>query len=160
VNPVSAVEVEAEEDTVAEQASSLTMPPDHLEEDAGRAPRRNCLQNGLCYTPCCSEIEKNVLYAIYSRQAQDASLTAADRQLVERRGGDCEYVEPFAEPPASDDQSILPVGAMEPGLSGTVDTLESNECESGILLADEERISEYRWEWFTSICIPPALTQN
>jgi hypothetical protein len=61
---VSAVEIEAEAIAVAEQASSLTMSPDYFEEDTGPAPRRNGLQNGLCYSPPCSAVEKQVPYAI------------------------------------------------------------------------------------------------
>jgi len=38
LKPVSAVEPEAEAITVAEQASSLMMSPDHLEEDTGPVP--------------------------------------------------------------------------------------------------------------------------
>jgi hypothetical protein len=69
-------------------------------------------------------------------------VTAADLQLARRHGGYCEDVEASAEPPPSDDQSILPNGGMEPVLSGTTDTLESIKCELGILLADEECSSE------------------
>jgi hypothetical protein len=49
-------------------------------------------------------------------------VTATGLQLAERHWGDCEDVEEFAEPPTSDDQSILPNGEMEPALSGTADT--------------------------------------
>jgi hypothetical protein len=68
LNPVSAVEVEAEAITVAEEASTLILSPDHFEEDTRPAPRRNGLRNGLCYTNRCSAVEKKVLYAIYGRQ--------------------------------------------------------------------------------------------
>jgi hypothetical protein len=54
----------------------------------------------------------------------------------------CEDVKVFAEPPTSDDQSILPYGEMEPELSGTTDAKERIECELSILLADEESSSE------------------
>jgi hypothetical protein len=47
-----------------------------------------------------------------------------------------------SEPPASDDESILPSGEMEPVVSGTVGTLKSIEYAMGTLLADEERSSE------------------
>jgi hypothetical protein len=63
VNPVSAVDVDAEAITVAEQASSLKMSPDHLEEDTGPAPRNRC--RALLHRRC-SAVEKQVLYAIYS----------------------------------------------------------------------------------------------
>jgi hypothetical protein len=72
-NSVSAVEVEAEAITVVERASSLTMSPDHL---VGEHPRS-------------SSVEKQVQYANYSRQAQAASVTAADLRFAERHGGDC-----------------------------------------------------------------------
>jgi hypothetical protein len=52
-------------------------------------------------------------------------MTAANLQVAERQGGDCEGVESFAEPPTSNDEAILPDGEMEPVLSGTADTLES-----------------------------------
>jgi hypothetical protein len=55
-------------------------------------------------------------------------VTAADLQLAERHGGDCEDVEASVEPPTSDDRSILPNGEMEHELSGTTDTLERVEC--------------------------------
>jgi hypothetical protein len=87
-------------------------------------------------------VEKQVLYAIYSRQAQAALVTAADLQVARRLGGDCEDGESFAEPPTADDQAILPDGEMEPVLSGTADTLESIECQLGTLLADDESSSE------------------
>jgi hypothetical protein len=103
----------------------LSISPDQLEGDH---PRRSAL--------------KRVLYAIYSRQAQAASVTAADLQLAERHGDGCDDVEAFAEPPVSDDKSILPNGKMEPVLSSTTDTLDSIECELAILLADEESSSE------------------
>jgi hypothetical protein len=86
------VVIEAEAITVTERASSLTMSPDHLE---GEHPRRSA--------------EKQFLYAIY-RQAQAASVTAADLQQVDRDGGDCEDVEASAEPPTSDDKSIFLTG--------------------------------------------------
>jgi hypothetical protein len=92
--------------------------------------------------PRCSAVEKQILYAIYSRQAQAASVTAANLKVAERHGGDCEDVESFAEPPTSDDQTILPDGEMEPVLSGMADTLESIECQLGTLLADDESSSE------------------
>jgi hypothetical protein len=82
------------------------------------------------------------MYAIYSRQEQAASVTAADLQLAERHEGDCEVVESFAELPTSDDQSILPSGEMEPVLSGTAETLERIEFELRILLADAEIASK------------------
>jgi hypothetical protein len=87
-------------------------------------------------------VEEKILYAIYSWQAQTASVTAADLQVAERQGGDCEDVESFAEPQTSDDQAILPDGEMEPLLSGTADTLESIECQLGTLLVDDENSSE------------------
>jgi hypothetical protein len=68
-------------------------------------------------------------------------VTAADLQVAEGYGGDCDDVEASAEPPTSDDQSIFPNGEMEPVLSGMTDTLERIECELGILLADEESSS-------------------
>jgi hypothetical protein len=86
-------------------------------------------------------VEKQVLYDIYSRQAQAASVTAADLQVAKRLGGDCEDGESFAEPPTSDDQAIFPEGELEPVLSGTADTLESIDCQLGTLLADEESSS-------------------
>jgi hypothetical protein len=92
--------------------------------------------------PRCSAVEKQVLHAIYSRQAQAASVTAADLQVAERLGGDCEDGESFAEPPTSDDQAIFPDGELEAVLSGTADTLESVDCQLGTLLADEESSSE------------------
>jgi hypothetical protein len=98
------------------------MSPDHLEGDH---PRH-------------SAVEGQFLCAIYSRPAQAASVTAVNLQLAVRHGGNCEYVEAFAELPTSDDQFILPNGETEPVLSGTADNLESFECESGTLLADEE----------------------
>jgi hypothetical protein len=87
--------------------------------------------------PRRSAVEKQVLYLIYIRQAQAATVTAADLQLAERHGGDCEDVEAPAEPPTSDDQSILPNGEMEPVLSGTTDTLERIDCDMGILLSKD-----------------------
>jgi hypothetical protein len=82
---------------------------------------------GALLHPRCSAVENQILYAIYSRQAQAASVTAATLQVAERQGSDCEDFESFAEPPTSDDQAILPDGEMEPVLSGTTDTLESIE---------------------------------
>jgi hypothetical protein len=64
-------------------------------------------------------------------------VTAADLQVAERHSGDCEYVESLAEPPTSDDLSRHPDGEMEPVRSITADTLESIECQLGVLLADE-----------------------
>jgi hypothetical protein len=52
--------------------------------------------------------------------------------------GDNEDVDAFAEPPTSDDQSILPTGEVEPVLFGTAYILESIECNLTVLLADEE----------------------
>jgi hypothetical protein len=78
--------------------------------------------------PAAQRWRKQIIHAIYSRQAQAASVTAADLQLAERHGGDCEDVEAPAEPPTSDDRSILPTGEMEHELSGTTDTLERIEC--------------------------------
>jgi hypothetical protein len=72
-------------------------------------------------------------------------VTAADLQMAERQGGDCEDVVSFAEPPTSDDQAILPDEEMKPVLFGTADTLESVECQLGTLLADDESCSEQRW---------------
>jgi hypothetical protein len=69
-------------------------------------------------------------------------VTAADLQSVETHGGDCEDVEASAEPPTSDDQSILPTGETQLVLSATTDTMERIECELGILLADEVISSE------------------
>jgi hypothetical protein len=92
---------------------------------------------GALLHPRCSEVEKQILYAIYRRQAQAASVTAADLQVAERQNCDCEDIESFAEPPTSDDQAILPDGELEPVLSGTADTLESIECQLGTLLADD-----------------------
>jgi hypothetical protein len=69
-------------------------------------------------------------------------VTAADLQLAERHGGDCENVEASSEPPTSDGQSVLPNGEVEPVPSGATDALERIECELGILLADEERSPE------------------
>jgi hypothetical protein len=89
------------------------MSPDHLEGEHHR----------------CSSVEKQVLYAIYSRQALAASVTAADLRCAERHGGDCGDVEASAEPPTSDDLSIFPYGEIEPVLSGTADTFERIECE-------------------------------
>jgi hypothetical protein len=63
VNPVSAVEVDAEAITVAEQATSLTMSPDHLKEDTGPAPRN---RRRAVLHPRCSAVEKKVMNAIYS----------------------------------------------------------------------------------------------
>jgi hypothetical protein len=87
-------------------------------------------------------VVKQILYAIYSRQEKAASVTAADLQMAERQGGDCEDVELFAEPPTSNDQAKLPDEEMEPVLSGTADTLESIACQLGTLLADDESSSE------------------
>jgi hypothetical protein len=120
------VVVKAEAITFAERASSLTMSPDHLE---GEHPRR-------------SAVEKQVMYTIYSRQSHPASVTAADLQLAERHGGNCEDVEASAEPPTSDDQAIRCSGKMEPVLSGTTDALEHIECELGIPLAELKRSYE------------------
>jgi hypothetical protein len=89
-------------------------------------------------------VEKQVTYAIYSSQAQAASVRAADLQLAERHGGDYEDVESFVEPPMSDDQSIFPRGDMNLVLSGMADILENIACQMGILLADEESSSEER----------------
>jgi hypothetical protein len=97
---------------------------------------------GALLHPRCSAVEKQILYAIHSRQAQAAPGTAADLQVAERQGGDCEDGESFAEPQTSDDQAIIPDGEMEPVLSGTADTLESIECQLGTLLADDESSSE------------------
>jgi hypothetical protein len=69
-------------------------------------------------------------------------VTAADLQVAERQGGDCEDVKSFAEPPISDNQAILPDEEMEHVLSGTADTLESIEYQLGTLLADNESSSE------------------
>jgi hypothetical protein len=44
---------------------------------------------------------------------------------------------------------------METVLSRTADTLESIECELGILLADKESNSEQRWEWTAGVRAPP-----
>jgi hypothetical protein len=68
-------------------------------------------------------------------------VTAADLQLAERHGGDCEDVESFAELPISATNSKLLNG--NPALSGTADTLEGIACQLGILLADEQSSSEY-----------------
>jgi hypothetical protein len=57
-----------------------------------------------------SAMEIQVLYAIYSRQAQAASVIAADLQLAERPAG--EDVEAFGEPQISDDHSILANGEI------------------------------------------------
>jgi hypothetical protein len=72
-------------------------------------------------------------------------VTVADLQVAERHGGDREDAEPFAEPPTSDDQSILSNEEMEPVLSSTADILESIACQLGVLLADEESGCEERW---------------
>jgi hypothetical protein len=69
-------------------------------------------------------------------------VTAADLQFVERHRDDSEDVEASAEPPTSDDHSILPNGEMEPVLTGTTDTSECIEYELSILLADDESSSE------------------
>jgi hypothetical protein len=53
-------------------------------------------------------VDKHVRLAICSRQAHAASVTAADPQVAERHGGDCEDVKSLPDPPTSDDQSILP----------------------------------------------------
>jgi hypothetical protein len=92
--------------------------------------------------PRHSGVEKQFLYAIYSRYAQAASVTAADPQLAERHGGDCDDVEAFAKPPTSNDRSYFLTGKMEPVLSGTADARESIEIELGILIPDEESSSE------------------
>jgi hypothetical protein len=97
---------------------------------------------GALLRPRCLAVEKQILYAIYSREAQAASVTAADLQVAERQGGDCEYVESLAENPTSDDQDILSDGEMKPLLSGTPDTLERIECQLSTLLADDESSSE------------------
>jgi hypothetical protein len=97
---------------------------------------------GAMLQPSFSAVKKQILYPIYSRQAQAVSVTAADLQVAERQGGDCEDVESFAEHPTTDDQAILPDGKMEPVLSGTADTLESIACQLGTLLADDESSSE------------------
>jgi hypothetical protein len=89
--------VEADAITVAERASLLTMSPNYLEGDHPRLPA----------------VEKQFMYAIYSRQGQALSVTASDLQLAKRHGGDCEFVEAFAELSRSDDQSLLPNGKME-----------------------------------------------
>jgi hypothetical protein len=126
LNSVSSVVVEAEAITVAGRTSSPTMSPDHRAGDH----------------PPALQWRKQYLYSIYSRQAQAASVTAADLQLAERPGGDCEDVEASAGPATSDDQSILPTGEAKPVLSGTTNTLERIEFELGILLAGEESSSE------------------
>jgi hypothetical protein len=127
------------------------MSPDLFEEDTGPAPRRNGFGRGTDTRPGASAMQQ-VLYAIYSRQSQAASVTAADLQVAERHGGDCEEVVSFAVPPTSDDQSILPSGETEPVLSGTADTLESMVWHWGILLADEE--SSAGRLWFAGIRAP------
>jgi hypothetical protein len=65
---------------------------------------------GALLHPRYLAVEKQILYAIDSRQAQSASVTAADLQVAERQGGDCDNVESFAEPQTSVDQAILPDG--------------------------------------------------
>jgi hypothetical protein len=67
-------------------------------------------------------------------------VTDADLQLAERHAGDCEDVEASAEPPTSDNLSLLLNEKIDPVLSSTTDTLRI-ECELGILLADEESSS-------------------
>jgi hypothetical protein len=98
------------------------------------------LWNGLYYIPRCTVVEKQVLYDIYNRRTQAASVTAADMHMAERHGGECEDVEAFAVPPTWDDQFICPNGKMQPVISGTVDTLETIACQLGILLADAEAV--------------------
>jgi hypothetical protein len=96
------------------------MSQDHLEGDHRRR----------------SAVEKKVLYAIYSR----CPLIGGRRRPAvggETRG-DNEDVDGFAEPPTSDDQSVLPTGEVEPVPFGTAYILESIECKLTILLADKE----------------------
>jgi hypothetical protein len=104
--------------------------------------QRKRFAEGALLNPRCSAVEKQVLYDIYSRQAQAALVTAADLQVAERHAGACEDGESFAEPPTSDDQAILRDGEIEPVLSGSADTLKSIECQLGTLLADGESSSE------------------
>jgi hypothetical protein len=54
--------------------------------------------------------ESGKRFSVLHGAAYSASSEFADLQLAERHGGDCEDVEASAEPPTSDDQSILPDG--------------------------------------------------
>jgi hypothetical protein len=136
----------------SELFSSRTPPLDRTSARTRRGPKtqailfnneqRKRFAEGALLHPRCSAVEKQVLYDIYSRQAQAASVTAADLQVAKILGGDCENGESFAEPPTSDDQAILPDGEIEPVLSGTADTLKTIDCQLGTLLADEESDSE------------------
>jgi hypothetical protein len=47
---------------------------------------------GALLHPRCSAVEKQILYAIYSRQVQAAPVIAADLQVAEKQDGDCEDV--------------------------------------------------------------------
>jgi hypothetical protein len=118
-----AVEVEIEAITVAKQASSLTMSPDHFEDDTGPAPRRNGLRKRLCYTPRWSAVGKKVLHDIYSRQAQAAYVTAADLQAAERHGGDgadIDSLSPYAFFQVTNPRNVLFCSVAQPVTRATV----------------------------------------
>jgi hypothetical protein len=86
----------------------------HFEEDTGPAPRRygwfaeRALLNLTVQSMSCT------LFEAGKRKA--ASATAADLQVDERHGRDCEDVESIAVPPTSDNQLIhtSPTGKWNP----------------------------------------------